>query len=91
MRTGSAKTVLLENLKLEYDGDENAIGKTYKYTREASTRASKLRQSDKAPASPFPCLLAGDLTLGNARYIVKQVDFTESFNEMLTFLIPPIA
>jgi len=81
VRTGSAKTVLLENLKLEYDGDENAIGKTYKYTREASTRASKLRQSDKAPASPFPCLLAGDLTLGNARYIVKQVDFTESFNE----------
>ncbi len=42
VKTGSAKIVLLENLKLEYDGDENAIGKTYKYTREASNRASKL-------------------------------------------------
>jgi hypothetical protein len=74
-------TMLLENLKLEYDGDENAIGKTYKYTREASNRASKLRQSDKAPASPFPCLLVGNLTLNNTKYIVKHVDFTEPFNE----------
>lgn len=81
VKTGSAKTVLLENLKLEFDGDENTIGKTYKYTREASKRASKLRQSDKAPASPFPCMLAGNLTLSNTRYIVKQVDFTEPFNE----------
>ena len=81
VKADPVKTVLLENLKLEYDGDENAIGKTYKYTREASTRASKLRQSDKAPASPFPCLLAGNLTLKNTKYIVSKVDFTEPFNE----------
>ena len=81
VKADPVKTVLLENLKLEYDGDENAIGKTYKYTSEASTRASKLRQSDKAPASPFPCLLAGNLTLKNTKYIVSKVDFTEPFNE----------
>lgn len=81
VKTGSSKTVLLEKLILEYEGDENAIGKTYKYTRDASSRAAQLRQSDKAPASPFPCLLVGNLTLNNTKYIVKRVNFTEPFNE----------
>jgi S1-C subfamily serine protease len=80
-----AKSVLLEHLSLEYEGDseaENELGKTYKYTREAGIKAAKLRQSDKAPAAAFPCLLQGDLTLNNAKYIIKQVDFNKPFSEV---------
>ncbi len=80
-----AKSVLLEHLSLEYDdsnGDENALGTTYKYTREAGVKAAKLRQSDTPPAAALPCLSAGNLTLNNAKYILKQVDFSKPFNEV---------
>jgi len=80
-----AKTVVLEHLSIEYKGNiegKNALGKTYKYTREAGIKASRLRQSDKAPASALPCLLKGNLTLNNANYIIKRVNFSESFNEV---------
>jgi S1-C subfamily serine protease len=79
------RSVLLEHLTLDYDsdtGDENALGTTYKYTREAGLRAAKLRQSDEPPSSALPCLSAGKLTLNNARYILKQVDFSKPFNEV---------
>lgn len=82
---GDAKTVILEHLSIELEGktdDENAVGKTYKYTREARAKASKLRQSDKVPSSALPCILEGDLTLNNANYIIKQVDFREPFDEV---------
>jgi S1-C subfamily serine protease len=81
----AAKTVVLEHLSIEYKGnpdDENALGKTYKFTREAGTKVSRLRQSDKAPASALPCILKGNLTLNNANYIIKQVDFREPFDEV---------
>jgi serine protease Do len=82
---GDAKTVILEHLSIELKGkavDENALGKTYKYTRDASAKASKLRQSDKAPSSALPCVLAGNLTLNNANYIVKHTVFREPFDEV---------
>jgi len=82
---GDAKTVVLEHLSIELKGktvDENALGKTYKYTREAKAKASKLRQSDKAPSSALPCILVGNMTLNNANYIVKQTDFREPFDEV---------
>jgi S1-C subfamily serine protease len=78
---GSIKTVLLEKLKVEYNHDEKAIGRFYKYTRAASSRAAELRPSDKSPAYPFPCLQGGSLGLNEANYIVGKVDFTETFNE----------
>lgn len=80
-----AKTVVLEHLSIEYKGntdDENALGKTYKYTREARRKASRLRQSDKAPPSALPCIHEGNLTLNNANYIIKRVNFGQSFNEV---------
>lgn len=79
-----AKTVILEHLSIEYEGssDENSLGKTYKFTRDAGNRVSRLRQSDKPPASALPCILQGDLTLNNAKYITKQVNFSEPFNEV---------
>jgi len=80
--SGSIKTVLLEKLEIEYEGDGKTIGKLYKYTSSASSRASKLRQNDKSPAYPFPCQPAGNLTLNNARYVVDKVDFSESFNDV---------
>ena len=82
---GDAKTVILEHLSFklkEKNVDENALGKTYKYTRDANVRVSKLRQSDKAPSSALPCILEGNLTLNNAKYIAKQVDFREPFDEI---------
>ena len=81
VKPGSAKIVLLEKIELEFEGDEDTIGKTYKFTRDASRRAAKLRQSDKAPATPFPCQLLGKLTVNNARHITSRVNFTEPFNE----------
>jgi S1-C subfamily serine protease len=77
---GAIKTVLLEKVKFEYDHAENAIGKSYKYTPAASTRAAQMREGDKPPATPFPCLPIADLNLGNANYIVNKVEFTEPFN-----------
>jgi len=82
-KNGSTKTVLLEQLKVEYNGDENSIGKAYKYTSTAASRASQLRQNDKSPAYPFPCLSDRDLTLKNAKYIFSKIDFSEPFNEVL--------
>ena len=82
--TSDVKSVVLEHLSLDFRGsadDEKSLGKTYKYTREAATKASRLRQSDKALPSALPCLLKGDLTLNNAKYIIKQVDFNQPFNE----------
>jgi len=82
---GTVKTVLLEHVSLDFEGDaeaENAVGKTYQYTREAARRAKKLRQSDKAPSSPFPCLAQGNLTLNNAKYIAKKTDFIKPFEEV---------
>lgn len=79
-----ARTVLLEHVSIDFQGSdeaEHALGKTYKYTREAAGKAKKLRQSDKAPKSPFPCILQGNLTLNNAKYIAKQTDFTKPFEE----------
>ena len=78
---GSTKTVLLEQLEFEYNGDNKAIGKAYKYTSAASNRASQLRQNDKSPAYPFPCLRDRNLTLSNAKYIFGKVDFIEPFNQ----------
>ena len=46
-----AKTVVLEHLSIEYQGNANdasALGRTYRYTREAGLKAARLRQSDKA-------------------------------------------
>lgn len=83
--TGDAKTVVLEHLSIEYKGnpdDKDALGKTYKYTREAGRKVDRLRKSDNPPASALPCIQAGDLTLHNANYIVKQVDFSKPFNEV---------
>ncbi len=80
--SGSSKTVLLEQLKVDYEGDEKAIGKAYKYTGAAANRASQLRQNDDSPAYPFPCLADRDLTLRNAEYIVSKVDFSEPFYEV---------
>ncbi len=79
-----AKTVALEHLSLEYRGeaDEKAIGRTYKFTREAGAKAARLRQSDEAPDSPFPCLHQGNLTLDNAKYILAQTSLQESFAEV---------
>ncbi len=79
-----SKTVALEHLSLEYRGeaDEKAIGKTYKFTREASAKAQRLRQSDVPPVTPFPCLHQGNLTLDNAKYILGQTRFEESFAEV---------
>lgn len=79
-----SRSVLLEHVTLDYDsddGDENALGTTYKYTREAGLRAAKLRQSD-SPSSALPCLSVGNLTLNNAKYILKQVDFMQPFDEV---------
>ena len=76
-----SRTVLLESLKVEYDGNEDVVGKLYKFTQAAATRASRLRQNDKAPPQPFPCVSAGNLNLNNARYIISKVDFVEPFNE----------
>ena len=78
------KSVVLEHLSIEYEGspeDEESLGKTFKYSREASAKMSRLRQSDKAPSSAQPCLLAGNLTLNNAKYIVKNVNFHNPFND----------
>ncbi len=75
-----ARTVLLEHVSIDFQGSdeaERALGKTYKYTRDAARKAKKLRQSDKAPKSPFPCLLQGNLTLNNAKYIAKQTDIAD--------------
>jgi S1-C subfamily serine protease len=80
---GSTKTVLLESLKIEFEGDDERIGKLYKYTSSAASRASQLSQNDKSPAYPFPCLAAGDLTLNNARYVVSKVDFAEPFSDVI--------
>jgi len=76
------KTVLLEQLKIEFIGDEKAIGKGYNYTSSASSRASQLSPSDKSPASPFPCVADRDLTLDSARFVFSKVDFTETFNKV---------
>ncbi|MDJ0777822.1 MAG: trypsin-like peptidase domain-containing protein [Gammaproteobacteria bacterium] len=79
-----SRTVLLEHISLDYQGDaeaEAALGQTYKYTREAGKKAERLRQSDKAPATPFPCILQGKLTLNNARYIARQTEFKQHFDE----------
>ena len=76
------RTVLLEHVSMDYQGEaENALGKTYKYTRDAERKARKLRQSDKAPKTPFPCVAQGNLTLNNARYIAKNTDFIQHFEE----------
>lgn len=76
----ASKTVLLETVKVEYEHAENAIGKLYKYTPAASTRAAQMRAGDKSMAQPFPCLPNTDLSLNNANFIVSKVDFTEPFN-----------
>lgn len=78
-----SRTVLLERvlIDLQEGKDEYAMGKSYKYTRDASRKVKKLRQSDKAPKAPFPCILQGNLTLNNAKYIGKQTDFIRPFLE----------
>jgi len=83
--SADAKTVVLEHLSIEYQGnasDANALGRTYRYTREAGIKVARLRQSDKAPPSALPCMAEGSLTLNNAKYIVKQVDFGKPFDEV---------
>ena len=85
LAAADTRSVLLEHLNLDYDseaGDENALGTTYKYTRDAGLKAAKLRQSDDPLPSALPCLSEGNLTLNNAKYILKQVDFTQPFNEV---------
>ena len=80
-----SRSVLLEHVSIDYQGGpdaERALGKTYKYTREAGLRAGQLRQSDQAPATPFACILQGNLTLNNAKYIAKQTDFQPFFEEV---------
>ncbi|MCP4875949.1 MAG: trypsin-like serine protease [Gammaproteobacteria bacterium] len=78
-----SRTVLLERVLIDFQEgkNEHSLGKTYKYTRDANRKAKKLRQSDKAPRTPYPCILQGNLTLNNAKYIAKQTDFTEPFVE----------
>jgi len=78
---GPLKTVLLEKVKVEYNHDEKAIGKFYRYSRADSSRAAELRPGGKSPAYPFPCLHGGELNLKNANYVVSKVDFTATFNE----------
>ena len=83
--TRDVKSVVLEHLSIDYRGsaeDEKSLGKTYKYTREAAAKVSRLRQSDKALPSAQPCLIEGDLTLNNAKYIIKQVDFNQPFRSL---------
>ncbi len=80
---GDTRTVLLGHVSLDYQGGEAAgaaLGKTYKYSREAGKKADRLRQSDKAPATPFPCISQGNLTLNNAKYIAKQTEFKKYFD-----------
>ncbi|MDH3219773.1 MAG: trypsin-like peptidase domain-containing protein [Gammaproteobacteria bacterium] len=84
-RSADAKTVVLEHLSIEYQGNANdasTLGRTYRYTREAGLKAARLRQSDKAPPSALPCISEGNLTLNNAKYIIKQVDFGKPFDEV---------
>ncbi len=84
LTASDVKSVVMEHLSIDYKGstdDAKSLGKTYKYTREAAAKVSRLRQSDKALPSAQPCLIEGDLTLNNAKYIIKQVDFNQPFNE----------
>ncbi len=80
----NTRTVILEHVSLDFKGGDDAakvLGKTYKYTRSASFKADRLRQSSKAPLLPFPCKLEGNLTLNNASFIVKNSEFKKTFEK----------
>jgi serine protease Do len=77
-----SKIVILEHLSLEYESssdNKKVLGKTYRYPREARRQVDGLRQSDE-PSKSYTCLQEGNLTLNNAKYIFKKIDFHRPFN-----------
>jgi serine protease Do len=80
-QASQSKTVLLEHLKFDYEGDESKVGKQFRFTRDSSSRAYELMQQNQKPTSRFSCTKEQALGLEAAKRTLVTAEFIATFNE----------
>ncbi len=81
-----AKTVSLEYATIKLSNMSSAkttvVGKALKFNKKGEALVRNINQNVNSLNYPLTCLDDGDLTLNNAEYIIKFVDFVTPFQEV---------
>lgn len=83
-KSQKSKTVLLEHLKVEYQGDEDKVGTYSIFSGGAAYQIKKLGRMKKSLDKIYECEAERNMNLSRAKRFLKKVDFISTFDEAFT-------